>query len=117
MQQHPNQSLQVLREDRPMTQHIKSNAMTGQLTQDRRVAELKTPLGKDVLVLANFVGSEALSKLFEYDIEALSEQENIDFDKAMGQPCTITQNAYDGKKRIYNGILTAARWAGKKEDY
>ena len=88
----------------------------GQLTQDTRPAQLQTPLGKDVLVLASFVASEGLSELFEFNVETLSEQENINFDNAIGQACTIKQTTYDNKIRYYNGILTATRQAGKMGD-
>jgi type VI secretion system secreted protein VgrG len=91
--------------------------MAGQLSQSERVAEFKTPLGKDVLVLINLEATERLGDLFEFNIEALSEQENIDFDKALGQGCTLKLKAYRGKERIYNGILTQARWVGKIEDF
>jgi type VI secretion system secreted protein VgrG len=87
-----------------------------QITQDERIAQLLTPLGKDVLVLAGFVAVEGLSELFEFDVEALSEQENIDLDDAIGRPCTIKQTTYGNKVRYYNGILTAARRAGKSQD-
>jgi type VI secretion system secreted protein VgrG len=91
--------------------------MAGKLTQDNRVAELTTHLGKDALVLTNFVGNEGLGELFEYTIEALSEDGNIDFDKAIGQACTIKLKAYKGKERVFNGILTLARWAEKQDDF
>lgn len=87
------------------------------LSQSDRVAEFSTPLGKDVLVLINLEGREGLGELFEYNIEALSEKENIDFDKALGQGCTLKLKAYKGKERIYNGILTEARWVGKTEEF
>src|SRR6266851_4363652 len=91
--------------------------MSGKLGQSERVAEFKSPLGKDVLALVRFEGTEGLGELFEYHVEALSEDENIDFDKAIGHSCTIKLNAFKGKERIYDGILTEARWAGKKEDF
>ena len=91
--------------------------MAGQLSQSDRIAEFKTPLGKDVLVLINISGTEGLGELFEFQIDALSEQENIDFDKALGQGCTLKLKAYQGKERIYHGILTQAQWVGKTEDY
>ena len=87
--------------------------MADKLTQSERVAEFKTPLGEDVLVLVRFNGTEGLGELFEYHIEALSEQENIDFDKALGQGCTLKLKAYQGKERTYNGILTHVQWIGK----
>jgi hypothetical protein len=47
----------------------------------QRLAQLTTPLGKDVLVLASFVAAEGLSELFEIDVETLSRNEHLDFDK------------------------------------
>ena len=87
-----------------------------QLTQDKRAAQLQTPLGKDVLVLASFVAAEGLSELFEFNVEALSERENINFDDAIGRACTIKQITYDDKIRYYNGILTATRRTGTSHD-
>lgn len=87
------------------------------LKQSNRVAEFTTPLGKDKLALINLKGVEGLGQLFEFNIEALSEQENIDFDKALGQGCTLKLKAYGGKQRIYNGILVQAQWVGKIEEY
>ncbi len=83
-----------------------------QLTQDKRLAELHTPLGKDVLVLASFVATEGLSELFEVNVETLSERESINFNRAIGRACTIKQTTYDNKIRYYNGILTATRRTG-----
>jgi type VI secretion system secreted protein VgrG len=91
--------------------------MAGKLTQDKRIAELTTPLGKDVLVISSFNGTEGLGELFEYTLEVLSEDKNIDFDKAIGQACTVKLFAYQGKKRFFNGILTVARWAEMQDDY
>ncbi len=87
------------------------------LGQSNRVAEFITPLGKDVLALIDLKGVEGLGQLFEFNIEALSEKENIDFDKALGQGCTLKLKAYSGKERIYNGILVQAQWVGKIEEY
>src|SRR5882757_268731 len=64
------------------------------LTQDKRIGVLTTPLGKDVLVLVRFDGSEGLSELFEFRIEALSEEPDINFDKAIGQQCTLKFKTY-----------------------
>src|SRR5882757_536378 len=84
-----------------------------QLTQDKRLAQLQTPLGKDVLVLASFVATEGLSELFEVSVETFSQRENINFDDAIGRACTIKQTTHDNKIRYYNGILTATRLTGK----
>jgi len=87
------------------------------ITQDGHIGELITPLGKDVLVLQRFDGFEGLGELFEFHIDALSEQENINFDKALGRSCTIKLKTYEEKTRIFDGILTEAQWVEKVEDY
>ena len=86
------------------------------LTQDTRICELTTPLGKDVLVFVSLEATEGLSELFEYHIECLSEEADIDFDKAIGQQCTLKIKMY-GKERQFSGILVEARWLGSKDTY
>jgi type VI secretion system secreted protein VgrG len=86
----------------------------GQLNQANHLGALKTPLGDDVLVLKSFSGDEELGQSFEFHIEALSEQENIDFDKALGQACTIRLKTYEQKQRFFCGILTNAQWIGSE---
>jgi type VI secretion system secreted protein VgrG len=91
--------------------------MAAQLSQSERVAEFKTPLGDNVLALIKIEGTESLGELFEFHIEALSDQENIDFDKVLGQGCTLKLKAYGDKERIFHGIMTEAQWVGKTEEF
>ncbi len=91
--------------------------MAEKLGQSKRVAEFKTPLGENELVLVKIDGTEALGDLFEFHVEALSERENIDFDKALGQGCTLKLKAYGDKERIFHGIMTEAQWIGKTEEF
>jgi type VI secretion system secreted protein VgrG len=77
-----------------------------------------------VLIFRRIEASEGLSDLFEYRIEALSSQPNLDFDKALGQACHVEVNVaeYDKnavtarKKRFFNGILVEAQWLGRHND-
>ncbi len=66
------------------------------------------------LVLKSFSGSEELSEPFDIQIEALSKQENVDFDKALGQACTVKLKTYEQKQRFFCGILTHAQWTGSE---
>jgi type VI secretion system secreted protein VgrG len=86
------------------------------VSQDKRIAQLNTPLGKDVLVLVRIDGTEGLSELFEFRVEALSEQANLNFDSAIGQHCWVKFKSYDDV-RIFDGILVEANWNGAKEDF
>jgi type VI secretion system secreted protein VgrG len=85
--------------------------MNSSLAQTRRIATLKTPLGEDHLVLVRFEGSEALGELFEFRVDALSEDGDIDFDRAIGRSCVIRFTSY-GSERAFNGILVEAQWMG-----
>jgi type VI secretion system secreted protein VgrG len=93
----------------------------GQLSQANSAAALNTALGADVLAVRSFSAYEGLGEPFEIQIDALSEKENIDFDKALGQPCSIKLKTYGQKERFFWGILTHAQWigseAGGKQDY
>jgi len=84
----------------------------GNLDQSNAMAALKTPLGDNVLVLKSFTGSEGLGEPFGFEIEALSEEQNIDFDKALGQACSIKLKTYANKERFFSGILVSAQWTG-----
>jgi type VI secretion system secreted protein VgrG len=86
--------------------------MADTLSQDKRVGKLATPLGKDKLCLVRFEGTEAMGELFEYRIEAVSTEPNIDFNKALGQYCSVHLDTADHIGRDFSGILTEARWVG-----
>ena len=90
--------------------------MNSTLTQDKRVAKLQTQAGENVLVLTRFDGHEGLSELFEFHIDAYSEEENVDFDKALGKPCSVTCKTY-GSERVFHGILVEAEWHGLKDHF
>ena len=86
-------------------------------TQDNRPAILATPLGKDVLLFSRMDCIEGMGELFEYRIEALSEiapggvkSAKIDFDKALGQNCSVHLNTIDSENsgRDFSGVLTEA---------
>jgi type VI secretion system secreted protein VgrG len=89
----------------------------GNLSQANRMAALKTPLGDDVLVLKSFSGAEGLGELFEFQVDAFSEERSIDFDDALGQACTVKLKTYQGKERFFCGMLTHAQWAGVEKQY
>ena len=83
-------------------------------TQDGRIGKLATPLGKDKLCLTRFDGSEAIGELFEYRIEAVSTDPNLDFSAALGKNCSVHLETTDHVGRDFSGILTEAKWAGMR---
>ena len=86
--------------------------MASSLRQDKHLARLDTPGEGDRLVLTSFECIEGASELFEYRINALSRESNIDFDSMLGRNCTVTFNTQGGGKRFFDGILAEAQWLG-----
>ena len=76
-------------------------------SQEDRLVSLTTPLGKDVLLLAGFTGHEAISRLFSFHLDLLSEQGPIDFSHYNRQKryhFTITLT--DNTARYFNGVVS-----------
>jgi type VI secretion system secreted protein VgrG len=74
-------------------------------TQENRLLAINTPLGKDVLLLTRFQGSEKLSHLFRFELELLSEYHNISFEKIIGENVTASIFLADGSRRYFNGLI------------
>ncbi len=75
-------------------------------TQENRPLAINTPLGKDVLFLNAFRGSEAISELFSFQLDLLAQVETpIRFDSILGQNVTVELRLPNEKKRFLNGII------------
>lgn len=75
-------------------------------TQENRLIAIDTPLGKDVLLLAGFHGTEALSRLFSFELDMLSENHNVSFEDIIGKNVTISVVLADEDKRYFNGLIS-----------
>ena len=71
----------------------------------RRIA-ISTPLGKDVLLLRGFNGSEAISQLFHFDLDLLSKNDSIQFQDVVGKSVTLRIYDADGGQRYWNGFIS-----------
>ncbi len=91
---------------------------TSPYTQDKRIARFKTPLGKDELALIRFEAREAVSRPFEYRIEAVNAAKTVlSFDDAIGKHCTVSIRTVDGAgERIFDGMLAEARWVETRRE-
>lgn len=76
------------------------------IAQEHRRIAITTPLGKDVLLLRGFTGSEAVSQLFHFDLDLLSEKDSIQFQDVVGK--NVTLRIYDdkGNARSWNGFIS-----------
>jgi type VI secretion system secreted protein VgrG len=74
--------------------------------QQERLIALTTPLGEDVLLLGGFSGHEAISRLFSFQLDLLSEKGPIDFAQIIGKKVTIRVTQSDKTERYFNGIVS-----------
>ncbi len=81
--------------------------MAVSLTQANRWLMLETPLGTDVLVATSLRGSEGMSRLFEFKIDALSQRTAVAPGDLLGKSVTVSITHPGGERRIVNGIVTA----------
>src|SRR6266545_3238332 len=82
--------------------------------QHRRIA-ITTPLGKDVLLLRGFSGSEAISQLFHFDLDLLSENDSIKFQDVVGKNVTLRIYDANGKERHFNGFISRFSQGSKNQ--
>jgi type VI secretion system secreted protein VgrG len=86
-------------------------------TQDNRLIGINTPLGKDVLLLQSFSGQEGVSRLFAFDLDLLSENRAVSFEKIIGQRVTIRIALSTGEKRYINGFVSRFAHVGQDERF
>ncbi len=79
-------------------------------TQDNREVGVSCLLGNNVLLLSRFRGTEALGRPFEYDLELLSEDFQVDFDRVLGQPMVLRMQLHDDQNseqtRYFHGFVS-----------
>jgi type VI secretion system secreted protein VgrG len=64
-------------------------------------------LGADALLVSRFGAREEISRPFEFDLELISETENVDADKLLGVAVTLQfKLPGDAGVRYFNGIVT-----------
>jgi type VI secretion system secreted protein VgrG len=80
--------------------------MFSTLSKKNRFLKLTTPLGADILTPINFIGTETLSRPFEYRLDVVSSNLNIE-PKALLHKAITLEIAIPGssKSRYFNGII------------
>src|SRR5512135_2386335 len=75
-------------------------------TQEKRLLSVTSALGEDVLLLQSFTGREAISRLFNYQLELLSENDAIAAKDLVGTSLTWAVHDVDKKPRYFNGMVS-----------
>lgn len=74
-------------------------------SQSSRFLAIDTPLGEDVLLLQGFAGHEEMSRLFEFNLDLLSNDFDIDGDTLLGHNVTVRLDLPEGGTRYWNGFI------------
>lgn len=82
-------------------------------TQDGRPIAVETPLGKDVLLLRGFSGQEEMSRLFQFELDLLSQKEGIKPGDIVGKAVTFHIELPSGAKRYFHGYVRNFGFIGK----
>jgi type VI secretion system secreted protein VgrG len=87
-----------------------------------RIHEVISPLppdadGQSPLLLFQLSAHEELSRPFEYVADLLSEQDDIDPNKLLGESMTILVRLADGRTRYFNGLVSNFSYRGSRGSY
>jgi type VI secretion system secreted protein VgrG len=84
-------------------------------TDALRTIKMTTPLGANQLIATTFQGREAISELFFFHLDVMTEATNvIAFDSLLGQNITVTIEMAAGD-RYFNGIVIGMAQASREE--
>jgi type VI secretion system secreted protein VgrG len=82
--------------------------------QANRFLTMTTPLGKDKLLLVGLSGTEAISELFQIQLEAIATNDTqVPFDQLLGKKITAQILAPGGNRRYLNGICNRVVQGGR----
>jgi type VI secretion system secreted protein VgrG len=81
-------------------------------TQQNRLIAIETPLGADALLLQGFTGHEAISQIFKFDLDLLSENHSIAFKDIVGKNVTIRVTLAHDSERYFNGFVSRFAQSG-----
>ena len=77
-------------------------------TQADRPLKITTPLGPDVLLITDFRGREAISRLFQFQLNLIADRQKLSeirFDRILGQSVTVEMTLRTGDTRHFNGLV------------
>lgn len=81
--------------------------MSETIVQSERWITIESPLGADVLVATEVDGVEGVSRLFEFNVTALSSSQTIKPADLLGKGVTLSMARPGGTRRYVNGIVVS----------
>src|SRR5215211_1631305 len=87
-------------------------------TQEVRPLRVTTPLGPDALLLVGLSGHEAISRLFQFRLDTLAENDTaVPFEQLLGQKVTIELGTPDQEVRYLSGICCRVGQGGRDQTF
>ena len=89
------------------------------ISQENRHLSIKTSLG-DILGVVTFHYTEQLGRLFQAEVDVISESPDINLDQLVGTSATVTVEDADGVPRYFNGLVSRfvhTGWSGRFASY
>ena len=85
-------------------------------TQSNRQANFKSSLDSDALMLSSMLAREQVSGLFEYELTVVSEDENIDLYKILGEHARVEFELPGGGMRYFSGHVAEFSFASFRDN-
>ncbi|MDX1654061.1 MAG: type VI secretion system Vgr family protein, partial [Candidatus Competibacteraceae bacterium] len=76
------------------------------VSQRQRRVSITGPLGEDVLLLRRMDGHEAISVPFEYQVDLLSEDDQIKLEDVLARPMSLRLDMPQGNRRYFHGMVS-----------
>jgi len=83
--------------------------------QDFRSVKVKTPLPDNTLLFSNMSGHERLGELFDYQVELLSPDAELDLNELLGKEITIGVEHPNSGQRFFHGHFSDGAHLGSHE--
>jgi type VI secretion system secreted protein VgrG len=92
-----------------------SHSAEEKATQDNRILKLTTPLGKDVLLIDSISGTESISNLFSFQIDACQDDppKTIKSSDILGKTVSVEVVQTDGTTRHIHGMVSRFAVGGR----
>jgi type VI secretion system secreted protein VgrG len=89
---------------------------TATLKQTARLLQVDTPLGPDTFSIRSIHGREAISELFEVNVDLASEDFHIKASSLMAKPLTVRICRGESDQRYINGIVNRVTLVPTQQD-
>lgn len=85
--------------------------------QENRLMSVTTALEDDELLFHSMHGTEEIGRLYEFEVDLLSEKVDIKFEDLLGEPMSVQLEQSDGEVRHFSGYVSKFSQVGSLGNY